>query len=54
MTDREQLDNLCLDMITHDAGDPKRIQHFMKVAAFAVLIGRKECVDATRCFCWKL
>ena len=45
MTQREQLDALCLDMTAHDIGDPKRIQHFMKVSAFAALIGRMEAVD---------
>ena len=28
--------------ISYDRGDPKRINHFMKVYAFAGLIGRKE------------
>ena len=37
-----QLDTLCLAMTAHDAGDPKRIQHFMKVSAFAALIARGE------------
>ena len=45
MTQREQLDALCMDMTAHDIGDPKRIQHFMKVSAFAALIGRMEAVD---------
>jgi len=39
---RSQLDTLCLAMTAHDAGDPKRIQHFMKVSAFAALIARGE------------
>ncbi len=45
MTKREQLDALCMDMLAHDVGDPKRIQHFLKVEAFAALIGRGERVD---------
>lgn len=45
MTKREQLDALCMDMVTYNAGDPKRVQHFMKVASFAALIGRGEEVD---------
>ena len=28
--------------VSYDRGDPKRINHFMKVYAFAGLIGRKE------------
>ena len=50
MTERERLDALCMDMVAHDAGDPKRIQHFMKVAALSVLIGRREHVDAHTLF----
>lgn len=45
MTKREQLDALCMAMVAHDKGDPKRIQHFLKVNAFACLIGRQEGVD---------
>lgn len=32
--------------ITYDTGDPKRIQHFLKVHAFARLIGLEEKLDA--------
>lgn len=32
-------------MILYYSGDPKRIQHFLKVHAFAALIGRLEGVD---------
>lgn len=46
MTKQEQLDALCMDMILYNAKDPKRVQHFMKVAAFAALIARGERVDA--------
>lgn len=45
MTQREHLNALCMEMIAHDRGDPKRIQHFLKVNAFAGLIGRAEGVD---------
>lgn len=33
-------------MITYYAGDPKRIQHFLKVFEFARLIGESEQLDA--------
>lgn len=33
-------------MIAYDAGDPMRIQHFLKVHAFAHLIGLEERLDA--------
>ena len=33
-------------MITYYAGDPKRIQHFIKVCYFAKMIGEMEKVDA--------
>ena len=39
---REKLDALCMDMMNHDWGDPKRIQHFLKVSSFCTLIGRAE------------
>jgi len=42
---REILDRLCMEMIDHDRRDPKRIQHFMKVHAFAALIARREELD---------
>lgn len=32
-------------MIEYDRGDPKRIQHFIKVYQFAALIGKMEHVD---------
>lgn len=38
----ELLDKLCLEMICYYQGDPRRIQHFLKVHAFAALIGREE------------
>ena len=40
MTDR--LDTLLGAMIAHNAGDPKRIQHFIKVHALARYIGLEE------------
>lgn len=36
------LDRLCLAMTEYEAGCPQRIQHFLKVHAFAALIGRGE------------
>ncbi len=33
---------LIREMITYDAGDAKRIQHFLKVHTLAALIGREE------------
>lgn len=42
----ESLDKICEKMIQYYQGDPKRIQHFMKVHAFAGLIGRLEKLDA--------
>ena len=36
------MDLLLGEMIAHNAGDPKRIQHLVKVHAFARYIARKE------------
>ena len=36
------LTGLIREMITYDAGDAKRIQHFLKVHTLAALIGREE------------
>lgn len=47
---RQQLDDLFLRMITYFSGDPRRIQHFMKVHSFARLIGSKEGLDETSLF----
>ena len=41
-----RLNTLFLKMIAFDAGDPKRIQHFVKVHSFAKLIGESERLDA--------
>ena len=43
---RIQLNRLCRDMVTYDRGDPRRIQHFIKVHAFAKLIAEGEGLDA--------
>ena len=45
MEDCVKLDQITLRMISHDAGSPKRIQHFLKVHRFAQLIGRAEQLD---------
>lgn len=47
---RQQLDELFLQMIAFFSGDPKRIQHFMKVHSFARIIGTKEGLDETFLF----
>ena len=36
------LDRVLEKMIAYDAGDARRIQHFLKVHAYAALIGREE------------
>ena len=38
----EKISAVCQAMIDYYSGDPKRIQHFMKVHAFAKLIAEKE------------
>lgn len=43
--DEKLLDRLAAEMIKFDKGDPKRIQHFIKVHSFARLIGREEGLD---------
>ena len=50
---RQQLDELFLQMIAFFSGDPKRIQHFMKVHSFARIIGTKEGLDETSLFIWE-
>lgn len=45
-----QLEELCERMISYDAGDPKRIQHFIKVHSFARMIGKREELDAATLF----
>lgn len=44
------LNNLFQSMIKYYHGDPKRIQHFMKVHSFAKLIGECEEIDAHTLF----
>lgn len=44
--ERDMLNRLCKETIAYDCGDPKRIQHFIKVHAFAKLIAESEGVDA--------
>lgn len=39
------LDELMMKMIHYNSGDPKRIQHFLKVHSFARLIGLSENLD---------
>lgn len=46
MEDCVKLDQITLRMVSHDAGSPKRIQHFLKVHRFAQLIGRAEQLEA--------
>lgn len=47
---QRQLDDLCLRMIEFYEGDPKRIQHFLKVHTLARLIGMGEELDDTTLF----
>ena len=42
---REILDTLLLRMAEYEKGCPKRLQHLLKVHAFAALIGRQEKLD---------
>lgn len=44
--EQEMLNRLCGEAIAYDCGDPKRIQHFIKVHAFAKLIAESEGIDA--------
>ncbi|MGI6008368.1 MAG: HD domain-containing protein [Ruminococcus sp.] len=46
----KKLNDLCLKMIAFYQGDPKRIQHFMKVHGFARLIGEEEGLDEKTLF----
>lgn len=45
MNNAEMLDKLLVKMIEFDSGDPKRIQHFLKVHSYARLICGRENVD---------
>lgn len=44
------LNRLMLKMVKFDAGDPKRIQHFVKVASFARTIGETESLPQPELF----
>ncbi|HOP11548.1 MAG TPA: HD domain-containing protein [Oscillospiraceae bacterium] len=46
----ENTNRLISEMIGYYAGDPKRIQHFIKVHSFAKLIGALENLDAHTLF----
>lgn len=45
MKDQELIDDVCRRMIAFDQGDARRIQHFLKVHAYAALIARGEGAD---------
>ena len=47
---QQQLDDLLSKMIEFYEGDPKRIQHFIKVHSFAKLIGSQEKLDDVTMF----
>lgn len=43
---RRILDELTMKMVEYDAGDAKRIQHFIKVHKFAAMIARMEALNS--------
>lgn len=45
-----RLHQLTQAMISYDCGDPKRIQHFLKVHSFAKLIGEEEHLEKQELF----
>ena len=45
MDRQERLDRLFAEMTAYYSGDPRRVQHFVKVHGFAALIGRMEKLD---------
>jgi uncharacterized protein len=45
-----EISDLLMAMIAYDAGDARRIQHFVKVHSFARLIGLREGLDADTLF----
>lgn len=45
MNDMERIDQLELEMIAFNRGDPMRVQHLIKVHRFAQLMGRMEHLD---------
>lgn len=46
----KQIDRLLAEMIQYYSGDPKRVQHFIKVHSFARLIGSQEGLDEAKLF----
>ncbi|MDD3230310.1 MULTISPECIES: HD domain-containing protein [Caproicibacterium] len=46
----KETNRLIMDMIDYYTGDPKRIQHFIKVHSFAKLIGTLEKLDENTLF----
>ncbi|MGM9969219.1 MAG: HD domain-containing protein [Anaeroplasma sp.] len=44
----QTLNKLCLEMIKYFSGDPKRIQHFIKVHSFAKFIAEGEGLDKNK------
>lgn len=42
-----KLDNLIVEMVNFNEGEPKLIQHFIKVHEFAKLIGNMECIPCS-------
>ena len=43
-------EELIVKMVEFNEGDPKRIQHFLKVYEFAHIIGVHECIDKNTLF----
>ena len=48
------LASILADMVEHEQGQPKHIQHFLKVHAFARYIGQKEQLDEKTLFTLEL
>ena len=46
----DEISGLIIKMTEFFSGDPKRIQHFIKVHAFAKLIGESEHIDSSTLF----
>lgn len=42
---KESVEKVMQSMIQYNSGDPKRVQHAVKVTAFAVFIGEREKLD---------
>lgn len=49
----QQLFDLFSAMTDYYAGDPARINHFVKVHAYARQIGLRSSWTRTLCFCWR-